>query len=205
MQHRSIYGKNTIGVLHYQRLKRPLLIRLNRASIADACISDIRVPLAPLPRQNGRMRTKLILLALLALALPARAASPPPVAAENGMVVSAHASPRAVGVEVLKRGGNAVDAAVAVGYALAVVFPSAGNLGGGGFMTVQLRRRPTTFIDFREVAPPPPRPRRCISTPTATSIEGPQHSTAGSPPACPAPSPASNTRASTTARSRARN
>jgi gamma-glutamyltranspeptidase/glutathione hydrolase len=76
-----------------------------------------------------------------------------PVAAENGMVVSAHHLASKVGVDVLKKGGNAVDAAVAVGYALAVVYPSAGNLGGGGFMTVQLADGRKTFLDFREKAP----------------------------------------------------
>lgn len=76
-----------------------------------------------------------------------------PVAAENGMVVSAQHLASKVGADVLKRGGNAVDAAVAVGYALAVVYPAAGNLGGGGFMTVQLADGRKTFLDFREKAP----------------------------------------------------
>lgn len=76
-----------------------------------------------------------------------------PVAAENGMVVTAQHLATRVGVEVLKRGGNAVDAAVAVGYALAVVYPAAGNLGGGGFMTLQLADGRKRFIDFREKAP----------------------------------------------------
>ncbi|MVT77897.1 gamma-glutamyltransferase [Bradyrhizobium cajani] len=84
---------------------------------------------------------------------PTRAASVAPVAAENGMVVSAQHLATQVGVEVLKRGGNAVDAAVAVGYALAVVYPAAGNLGGGGFMTIQLADGRKTFLDFRETAP----------------------------------------------------
>jgi gamma-glutamyltranspeptidase/glutathione hydrolase len=57
------------------------------------------------------------------------------------------------GVEVLRKGGNAIDAAVAVGYALAVVYPAAGNLGGGGFMTIQLADGRKSFIDFRETAP----------------------------------------------------
>ena len=66
------------------------------------------------------------------------AASMAPIAAENGMVVTAQHLATEVGVDVLRRGGNAVDAAVAVCSALAVVYPAAGNLGGGGFMTVQL-------------------------------------------------------------------
>lgn len=84
---------------------------------------------------------------------PVHAASVAPVAAEHGMVVTAQHLATQVGVDVLKRGGNAVDAAVAVGYALAVVYPAAGNLGGGGFMTLHLADGRQTFIDFREVAP----------------------------------------------------
>jgi gamma-glutamyltranspeptidase/glutathione hydrolase len=83
----------------------------------------------------------------------AHAASPAPVAAEHGMVVTAQQYATRIGVDVLKRGGNAIDAAVAVGYALAVVYPAAGNLGGGGFMTVQFGDGRRTFIDFREKAP----------------------------------------------------
>jgi gamma-glutamyltranspeptidase / glutathione hydrolase len=81
------------------------------------------------------------------------AASVAPVTGEHGMVVTAHQLATKVGVDVLKHGGNAVDAAVAVGYALAVVYPAAGNLGGGGFMTIQLADGRKTFIDFREKAP----------------------------------------------------
>ena len=93
-------------------------------------------------------------LAVLLLATtPAFAAAPPPVAAEHGMVASAQRLASEVGVEVLKRGGNAVDAAAAVGYALAVVYPAAGNLGGGGFMTIALADGRRTFIDFRVKAP----------------------------------------------------
>ena len=81
------------------------------------------------------------------------AASVAPVAAEHGMVVTAQHYASQVGVDVLKRGGNAIDAAVAVGYALAVVYPAAGNLGGGGFATIRFADGRSTFIDFRERAP----------------------------------------------------
>jgi gamma-glutamyltranspeptidase/glutathione hydrolase len=81
------------------------------------------------------------------------AASIAPVTAEHAMVVTAHPRATKAGVDVLKAGGNAVDAAVAVGYALAVVLPAAGNVGGGGFMTLRLADGRTTFIDFREKAP----------------------------------------------------
>jgi gamma-glutamyltranspeptidase/glutathione hydrolase len=93
------------------------------------------------------------LLCFLFAAETALAASPAPVAARNGMVVTAQAYATRVGVDVLRNGGNAIDAAVAVGYALAVVYPAAGNLGGGGFMTLQLADGRKTFIDFRETAP----------------------------------------------------
>jgi len=83
----------------------------------------------------------------------ANAASARPVAAEKGMVVTAQHLASQVGVDILRRGGNAIDAAVAVGYALAVVYPAAGNLGGGGFMTVRLADGRKTFLDFRERAP----------------------------------------------------
>src|SRR5438105_9353684 len=92
------------------------------------------------------------MLATLFLSV-AHAASIAPVGGERGMVVTAHQLATKVGVEVLKRGGNAVDAAVAVGYAMAAVYPAAGNLGGGGFMTIQMADGRKTFLDFREKAP----------------------------------------------------
>ncbi|ERK16080.1 MAG: gamma-glutamyltransferase [Pantoea sp.] len=76
-----------------------------------------------------------------------------PVKAKHGMVASVDATATDVGVEILKQGGNAVDAAVAVGFALAVTHPQAGNLGGGGFMLLRTASGQTTAIDFREMAP----------------------------------------------------
>jgi len=107
----------------------------------------------PKPQTNVRWMTAAVVSISLVISSAAHAASVAPVAAENGMVVSAQHLATEVGVEVLKRGGNAVDAAVAVGYALAVVYPAAGNLGGGGFMTIQLADGRKTFLDFRETAP----------------------------------------------------
>lgn len=72
---------------------------------------------------------------------------------QNGMVVSTHEIASKVGVDILKKGGNAVDAAVAVSYALSVVYPEAGNIGGGGFMVIRYNDGGTTTIDFRETAP----------------------------------------------------
>ncbi|HEX8294137.1 MAG TPA: gamma-glutamyltransferase [Pyrinomonadaceae bacterium] len=83
----------------------------------------------------------------------ARAASRQPVRARRGMVASTDRLASQVGVDVLKRGGNAVDAAVAVAFALTVTYPAAGNIGGGGFMMIRLRDGRATAIDYREMAP----------------------------------------------------
>ena len=77
----------------------------------------------------------------------------PLVTARHGMVVSAQHLATQIGVDILKQGGNAIDAAVAVGYALAVVHPCCGNIGGGGFMTIHLADGKNLFLDFREKAP----------------------------------------------------
>ncbi len=76
-----------------------------------------------------------------------------PVRARHGMVVTVHHLASDAGVEILRQGGNAVDAAVATGFALAVVHPIAGNLGGGGFLLLRTHDGRATFIDFREKAP----------------------------------------------------
>ena len=101
---------------------------------------------------------KIPLIRVLSLILAASLLVPPegarePVYARSGMVVAQEPLAAEVGVAVLKSGGNAVDAAVAVGFALAVTHPFAGNLGGGGFMLVRLADGRSTFIDFRETAP----------------------------------------------------
>lgn len=76
-----------------------------------------------------------------------------PVHAKSAIAVSVHEEASKVGAEVMRQGGNAVDAAVATGFALAVVHPAAGNIGGGGFMLVRLSNGETHFLDYREKAP----------------------------------------------------
>ena len=89
-----------------------------------------------------------VLLAAIAAAAPLR-----PTHAPHAIVTSVHELASRAGIEMLRAGGNAVDAAVATGFALAVVHPQAGNLGGGGFLLLRLANGKTHFIDFREKAP----------------------------------------------------
>ncbi len=97
--------------------------------------------------------TAVLLLLLAWLPLPVRAASLPAQEAEHGMVVSAQHLATEAGVQILRQGGNAIDAAVAIGYVEAVTNPCCGNIGGGGFLTAHLADGRAVFLNFRETAP----------------------------------------------------
>ena len=117
------------------------------------CFAELPDPSASLPSPFSSL-----LAPAVASADPAPIISPfataRPVVAKHGMVVTQEAAASQVGLDVLRLGGNAVDAAVAVGFALAVTLPRAGNLGGGGFMLIhRADLDKTTAIDYRETAP----------------------------------------------------
>ncbi len=104
-------------------------------------------------RTTRKLLIPAAIASLLASALPLSAAPLRPAHAAHAMVASVHELASRAGVEIMQSGGNAVDAAVAVGFALAVVHPQAGNLGGGGFMLIRTADGSTHFIDYREKAP----------------------------------------------------
>jgi len=117
--------------------------------------------------------------AFLAILSALNANARQPVRARHGMVVAQEPQATDVGVKILQAGGNAIDAAVAVGFALAVTHPYAGNLGGGGFMLVRFSDGRSTFIDFRERAPGKATHNMYLDgagIPTRASIEGWQSS-----------------------------
>ena len=120
----------------------------------------MRTPLRPRLRPLLAISVALLLPAtVIAQSVPEAAnqrvslTSETPARAQHAMVVSVHHLAADAGLDILRQGGNAVDAGAATAFALAVVFPFAGNLGGGGFMLIHLRTGKNTFIDFREEAP----------------------------------------------------
>ncbi|MGP8252420.1 MAG: gamma-glutamyltransferase [Terracidiphilus sp.] len=115
-------------------MNRPTL----RLATAIACCITLWIPIAAQAQSNANNLPYL---------------TEQPVHAQHGMVVSVHHLASDAGIAILREGGNAVDAAVATGFALAVVHPIAGNLGGGGFMLLRTHDGKTTFIDYREQAP----------------------------------------------------
>src|SRR6476661_6611110 len=112
---------------------------------------------------RGRMAAKWVSAVILTLACGSSSPAPRPAPtlspaarfaqAPHGMVVSASTIASEIGRKVLAEGGNAVDAAIATGFALAVTYPTAGNIGGGGFMVIRFPDGRATALDFRERAP----------------------------------------------------
>src|SRR3954454_11878185 len=94
-----------------------------------------------------------VFVSLVPLGRNTIAATREPVRGRHAMVTSQHELASQIGVDILKKGGNAVDAAISVGLTLAVVYPEAGNLGGGGFMLIRRKDGQAFAIDYREMAP----------------------------------------------------
>ena len=161
-RHAAEHGVSRAGAVICPQRPRPFV----PAQAGTQRNNSIRASEALGPRLRGDERKPMIrvitFIVALLFAAPAFAqvtqppAIPPAqtVVARHGMVVAQEARAARIGVDILKRGGNAVDAAVAVGFALAVTYPDAGNLGGGGFMVIHLAKdNRNTTIDYRETAP----------------------------------------------------
>ena len=131
---------------------------------------------------------------------PSAGARIQPVDARQGMVVAQESRAARIGVEFLQKGGNAVDAAVATGFALAVTYPRAGNIGGGGYMVIHLASATVQNRRSTIARPRRPRPRATSSSTTRAKPTRRSHATPRSRSACPARSPASRSRTRNTAR-----
>ena len=116
------------------------------------------IPSPARPSVRALVLGLIVALLWLSAAPGSEAASRAPVGGRHGMVVSPEERATKVGLEVLRRGGNAVDASVAVAFTLAVTYPEAGNLGGGGFLLLRQTGGRAFALDFRETAPRALRP-----------------------------------------------
>ncbi len=134
---------------------KPLLLGVLSVSAVKRFDSPQPPRLASYFAQFMRIQRSVLTVCVLTLPLAVTASAAPlrPTHAPHALVTSVHELASRAGVEMLHAGGNAIDAAVATGFALAVVHPQAGNLGGGGFMLFRLADGKTHFIDFREKAP----------------------------------------------------
>src|SRR6266481_3472987 len=144
-RNQSVPGRRESSVCFFPARTQRKRSRLFDSRLPAGLASD-RPPLM-------RSRCKLFILLLLVFSRAGAYAAAIPVQAPRAMVASVHRLASRAGVQMMKAGGNAVDAAVAVGFALAVVYPQAGNLGGGGFMLIRSSDGRTHFIDYREKAP----------------------------------------------------
>lgn len=139
-----------------RRLKFRVLLLLGLLISAQACAQPTPLPFLSPPSDVPRTAippTQALPADPERKPIPREPLSVRAVPAKHGMVVAAEPRAARIGLEILQKGGNAVDAAVAVGFALAVTYPSAGNIGGGGFMVIHLAGRGEIAIDYREVSP----------------------------------------------------
>ena len=148
---RMVRGVTLDSILTGGKKGLKIMFHSNHTKSTDAMLHAVTI-LLPVQWPALAFRTCLLGLVLLLLC-PAQSVSRPAVEATNGMVVSAHRLASEAGVAMLQRGGNAIDAAVAVGYAEAVVDPCCGNIGGGGFLVAHLADDRDVFLNFRETAP----------------------------------------------------
>jgi gamma-glutamyltranspeptidase/glutathione hydrolase len=131
-------------------MRQPLILALALATLVAACGGAPGPETTPTPVAGGARAAVIRGRPSIPSTWTVHSA---PVTARKAMVVSAHPLASAAGIEVMKQGGNAIDAAVAVGFALAVVLPDAGNIGGGGFIVHRSASGEVKAIDYREMAP----------------------------------------------------